>query len=182
MRTSRKILFAALAAAVWVSCNKELDNTFSRQEDRIASLAASLMKDNADATVSYSGGSTTVTVVHGEGTPLEEGGAVSFYYAAHSISGNTLDASNLFATNYDVYAKSIQWALSDTTVFSVTTLNLKDADLVEGLRNGLVGVRGGDECYVLFSGRHGFGKKKVASVPANAALAYHLWVVGVSNE
>ena len=61
-------------------------------------------------------------------------------------------------------------------------LNLGEDELVEGLRNGLRGVRGGEECYILFSGKYGFGKKAFGTIPANSALAYHVWVESVSND
>ena len=41
---------------------------------------------------------------------------------------------------------------------------------------GLEGVRSGEDSYIIFSGRHGFGKKQVGTVPANAPLCYHIRV------
>ena len=54
--------------------------------------------------------------------------------------------------------------------------------MVTGLRNGLVGVKGGEECYILFSGKYGFGNKQSGTIPANSALVYHVWVESLSNE
>jgi FKBP-type peptidyl-prolyl cis-trans isomerase len=183
MKTSRKILFACMAALAAASCNKELDATYEQQEGTIASIVQSFLKADSTHTVSHQDGSTRVTVVQGSGEKLQEGGAVSFFYAGHYLSGTSLSASNLFATNYDVYARSANWNLSDTTAFTVATVKLSDSELVDGLRKGLIGVQGGEECYILFSGMYGFAKNKTFGlVPANAALAYHLWIQSVSNE
>ena len=113
---------------------------------------------------------------------MKEGGAVSFYYAGFLISSSRLTNSNLFATNYDTFANSAGWAVSDSSTFTISTVKLGEDNLVEGLRNGLIGVKGGDECYVMFSGKHGFGKKKITSIPSNSALAYRLWIKSVSNN
>ena len=40
----------------------------------------------------------------------------------------------------------------------------------------------GEECYVLFSGKLGFGSRIVGTIPRNSALAYHLWIKSVSNN
>jgi FKBP-type peptidyl-prolyl cis-trans isomerase len=57
-----------------------------------------------------------------------------------------------------------------------------EGELVDGLRRGLPGVKAGDECYILFSGKYGFGDRILGTIPANAALAYHIWVQSISNE
>ena len=182
MRRYVVILLSALALLA-VSCDKkQLENTYDTQETNIQKILESLTKANEDATVSYNNGSSVVTIAHGEGDALSENGAVSFYYAGYTVTGSTLSNGNVFATNYETFANSIRWKTSDSTAFNIKTVNLAQDDLVEGLKNGLVGVKGGDECYVLFSGKHGFGKKKVGNIPANAALAYHLWVISVSND
>ena len=59
---------------------------------------------------------------------------------------------------------------------------MTDVHLVEGLRNGLLGVRTGEECEILFSGKYGFGNEIFGTIPVNSALLYKIWVVGVSNE
>ena len=87
----------------------------------------------------------------------------------------------LFFTNNASYADRLKWSVTDTTVFQPLTVDLQQGDLLEGLRKGLPGVRAGDECYLLFTGRYGFGKGRMGTVPVHAALAYHLWVQSVDN-
>lgn len=177
------IILAAALPLIAVSCgNKQLETTYDKQESNIQAIAESLGKSNPEAMIDYNNGSVRVTVDQGEGEALQEGGAVSFYYAGYYISGASLSANNLFATNYDTFASSARWSLSDSTAFKITTLNLAEDEIVSGLKNGLIGVKGGDECYVMFSGKHGFGKKKISNIPSRAALAYHLWIKSVSNN
>lgn len=181
----KSLCISAAAAAVCLlaaSCGKEaLKTTFGKQEQFIESIVESLSKDET-AVVTRNKGSVRVTVVEGEGEELREGGAVSFYYAGYYINSGSLSNGNVFTTNYDTFAESINWAISDSTSFAVQTVDLSEDDLVEGLRNGIIGVKGGEECYVLFSGEHGFGSKIVGTLPRNSALAYHLWIKSVSNN
>lgn len=184
MRNPAIILFAALfVTGLAASCNKELDAAYGRQEEDIAAIVDGFVKADPTVKVRYQAGSTRVTTVGGQGDSLSADGAVSFYYAGYSITGRALSRDALFVTNYDVFAKSVKWNLSDTTRFAISTVQLADDTLIEGLRNGLAGVRAGEECYVLFSGKHAFPRnRKFGPIPANSALAYHLWIQSVSNE
>lgn len=51
--------------------------------------------------------------------------------------------------------------------------------MIEGLRNGLEGVRAGEECYIVFSGKYGYGNKVHGNIPVNSALLYHIRVLSV---
>ena len=93
-----------------------------------------------------------------------------------------MSESNLFATNSEEVAETSKWQISGENQFEILTLNIGNDDLVDGLRYGLEGVRAGQECYILFSGEYGFGKKPLGTIPANAALAYHVWVESIANE
>lgn len=170
-------------ALVPVSCgDKQLESVYDNQEKNIESIVESLTNSNESATVERNNGTVRVTVVQGEGPALEDKGAVAFYYAGFYISSRSLSNNTLFKTNYETFANSAKWKVTDSTSFEITTLRLGEDEIVEGLRDGLVGVKGGEECYVLFNGKRGFGKKKIGNIPSNAALAYHLWIKSVSND
>ena len=64
----------------------------------------------------------------------------------------------------------------------ILTISLNDYKLLPGLKSGLIGARGGEECQILFSGKYGFGKKSSGIVPSNSALVYKIWVESVSND
>ena len=87
----------------------------------------------------------------------------------------------MFATNREESAIDAGWELSDAE-YEVLTVNLKESDLLPGLKQGLAGVKGGEECEIIFSGKYGFGRKPFGIIPANSALLYKIWVISVSND
>lgn len=184
MKLSRILHVAATAACLLaISCTKQsLETTFSKQETQIESFIGKLKTTDGEGEVrvEYHNGSSRAVVAEGSGEELKDGGTVSFYYAGYSFSGS-LSSGNMFSTNHEKTASDAGWTLSGEADYEVLTITLGEEDLVEGLRNGLVGVRGGEECYILFSGKHGF-KKNLGTIPANSALLYHIWVESISND
>ena len=180
--TMRHIIIPALAFAFFASsCGKNENDVYGQQEKNIESIVKSLTEQNAEATVDYLDGSIRVTVASGDGEALKDGGTVTFKYAGYQISGSSLSAGNLFITNDKDFAESSNWTVSDSTIFKTDTFLFNDDNFVKGLKTGMEGVKAGDECYVLFSGKYGFGKHTTGIVPGNSALAYHLWINGVSE-
>ncbi len=186
MKGIRRIsLFAAavISAAALLSCTKESIKTmYSTQEGWIESFLSSQTSTLENARIVSNKGSQRLVVSEGQGQELDKDGTISFYYAGYVLKGSTISAANLFATNNEDIAKAASWNTNSDDQFGILTLNLSEAELVEGLKNGLMGVKGGEECYILFSGKYGFGKKPLGTIPANAALAYHIWVESTSNE
>ena len=127
-----------------------------------------------------SGGANRLVLKEGEGEELQRNGFVSFYYAGYKFTGN-FSASNLFVTNHQATAEQSGWNLTDAD-YQIYEINLGDAKLIPGLKDGLLGVRAGEECEILFSGKYGFGDEKFGIIPANSALLYKIWVVGVAND
>ena len=155
---AKVFILIAMAFGIAASCTKEeVKTTYSRQEKNIESFINSVKGSIDSSYVVYNGGSSRVVTVYGDGDSLSRKGTVSFYYAGYVFNGTSLNNSNLFATN-------------------------SEADLVPGLKAGLEGVKSGQECYIIFSGKHGFGKHDLGTIPANAALAYHIWVENVTND
>lgn len=177
-----KIIAIIFSALVIYACSKEeIKTTYSRQETNIETLVNSMMKSVDTAYVVYNKGVTRLVTVYGqEGDSLKSNATVSFYYAGYVLTGSSISNSNLFATNSSEIAAAAQWTLSDDSAFELKTVKLDDKDLVEGLRRGLVGVKPGQECYILFSGKYGFGKRPLGTIPANAALAYYIRVESIS--
>ncbi len=186
MKGTFKSLAAAVAvlSLVWAaSCSKEeYKNTLAKQETNIESYVNSMLGRDTAYYLVRNKGVDRLVVNAGEGDSLKSDGTVSFYYAGYVMTGSSISGSNLFATNRKDLAESESWNLSDTTALDILTLKLDSSGLVDGLRYGLEGVRGGQECYILFSGKYGFGKRPLGTIPANASLAYHIWVESISNE
>ena len=129
------------------SCVKQkLEVEYTNQENKIDSYVTKTKKDTM--TVSYNGGSTRLTLKQGTGEALEQNGAVSFYYAGYVFNGSITE-SNLFGTNHKATAEKARWDLTDAD-YSIYETDLTDARLLEGVRNGLKGVRAGEECEILF--------------------------------
>ena len=178
MKRALLILLAALLAAA--ACTKQqVQNYYDKQQSAIdkfvtaAKGVKTIYKGNA------------VRVILKEGTTadsLATDGVVSFYYGGYTMNGTSLNDNNLFATNYKTLAESSRWTLSDESTFALTTLKLDETPLLEGLRDGLAGVRGGEECYIIFLGKYGFGNHASGTIPAKATLVYHIWVDSIQNE
>ena len=192
MKKSTRILIPTLllsvAASFLPACNKEAEQqAYDKQETNIAKFVEAQCKADTTATVTYLDGTVRVVLhdtLRREGLmaeTLRPGGTVSFYYAGYTLSGASVTASNLFATNHKKTADAAGWKLSDTTAFNIQTLTL-DEPLLEGLQRGLEGVRNQDECYILFSGKYAYGSHIQGTIPARSALVYHIWVNSISND
>lgn len=128
--------------------------------------------------VTYGKYTTRLTLQRGKGDALLKRGSVTFYYAGFDFSKGNISNGGLFATNNESFASSANWDCVDT---DPVTVKLSKTDMVDGLQKGLVGVREGEDCYILFSGKHGFGSRAVGTIPANAPLAFRVWVESVDN-
>lgn len=168
----------ALAILVCVSCTKETrEAAYTKQEE----LIEKFVKSHSSSRVTYNEGSTRVTISEGEGMEVNARGKVSVFYAGYNFKSGSISASTLFVTNSESVAKSARWELSGDSQYEPIEVDLSDKDILKGLRNGLEGVKEGEECYILFCGKYAFGKSQVGVVPANAPLAFHIWVETIEN-
>ena len=189
MKISTRIFSTVLLlAGLLPACNKQsVQLAYDKQETNIANFVAAQCKADETATVIYKDGVVRVTLhddLPREGLladTLRMGGTISFYYAGYTLTGASVSSSNLFATNHKPTADNAGWKLSDTTAFNIQTLTLDDK-LLDGLQKGLEGVRNQDECYILFSGKYGYGSHVQGTIPARSALVYHVWVSSISND
>lgn len=175
-------IFITLALGlILTSCVKEkLENTYNSQEDKIDKYIESDLSKNEEHRVVYNAGSARLVTKEGEGEELKANGTVALYYAGY-IFKTGLDKNNLFSTNHTVSATESGWTLTDEDD-DIMIIDLSEAELIPGLANGLVGVKAGEECQIVFSGKYGFGKRALGIVPANSALIYKIWVESISNE
>lgn len=182
LKKNRHLAVLAVALAMF-SCSKEgVDKEYAVQETNIEKIVETMLagEDNQSVLVSNKC-SQRVIMKAGEGEGLGRNGTVTFRYAGYTITSTSISSSNLFATNHEETAASAGWSLEGEGLFEPVTLKLPEAGLVKGLADGMEGVKSGEECMILFSGRYGFGKHDLGTIPANSALAYHLWVENVSN-
>ena len=195
------LFFLCIAAS---ACVKEkLEETYSKQETQIDTYLTKNMTMERETEVTetdpetgepvtkivkwtdtlrieYNGGAARLVKEEGTGDPLSETGAVSFYYAGYTFTGSP---SALFATNHEETATDpkVNFTLTDPD-YSLFEADMRDVELLECLRKGLIGVRAGEECEILFSGKYAFGNRIFGIIPAKSALLFKIWVVGVSND
>ena len=178
------------------SCMKEkLKTTYNSQEDSIDKYITGNMyakrsgvseKTGNDTTwtdtlrVVRNGGANRLVLNEGIGEELKPGGKIALYYAGYTFKGNK-SINNLFTTNRKETAAEAKWNLTDAQ-YEIFQIDMSETGLIEGLRKGLVGVKGGEECEILFSGKYAFGDSEFGIIPANSALLYHIWVEAVSND
>ena len=167
------------------SCVKEqLEATYTKQEDQIDSYITKNMtvSDGEGGTdtlrVVRNGGSNRLVRVEGTGEELREDGHLGFYYAGYIFNGGP---SSLFVTNHQATAEQAGWNLTDAD-YALWEINITETELIDGLRKGLTGVRAGEVCEIIFSGKYGFGNTTFGMIPAKSALLYRIWVVSVTNE
>lgn len=202
-----KIILLLILCMSAASCVKDkLEETYSRQETQIDTYLTRnrvvkrdsiqiIITPNADdptkndttkvkvewedtLDVVYNNGAARLIKTEGTGPELTENGAVSFYYAGYIFSSSP---STLFATNHRETAEGANFELTDAD-YELIEADMTKARMIDGLRNGLIGVRSGEECEIVFSGKYGFGDEVFGTIPVNSALLYKIWVVGVSNE
>ena len=189
MKKSTRILASVLLLAVIVpACNKEAGQmVYDKQETNMSKFVEDQLKKDETATVTYKDGTVRIVLhdtLQREGIladTLRTGGTVSFYYAGYALTAASISNANLFATNHKKTADAAGWKLTDTTAFNIMTITLDDR-LLDGLQRGLEGVRGQDECYILFSGKYAYGSHAQGTIPARSALVYHVWVNSISND
>lgn len=172
------------------SCVKEkLELTYNNQESKIDSYIekqryqthtedGETIQDTLR--VAYKNGSNRLVRQEGIGEELNSKGIATLYYAGYIFQGSKT-SSNLFATNHVETAKEAGWELSGEQT-EILRINMADMELIEGLRNGLIGVKSGEHSEILFSGKYAFGKKPLGIIPANSAILYEIWVEAISND
>jgi len=181
-RTLTYAFICILSAVVLLaSCEKDTDTLFANQEKAIDSYVTSFLKANPDAKVVYKNKVVRLVAAEGSGADsLRSKGKATVYYAGYTFSGG-FTKNSLFATNQEDIAKDAGWALSGEENYAPIQIDMDSDGLVSGLRRGLEGVKAGEECLILISGKYGFGKRKIGTIPANSALAYHVWVVSLDE-
>ena len=183
-RNLKYIIIGITLIFAGTSCMKEkLEMSYTNQEAKIDQYINSnkYINNKTDSLrVVYNGGSTRLVMTEGTGEELNTHGTAAIYYAGYTFNGSK-SKTNLFITNHEGTAKDAGWNLTDES-FDIYQFNMSDTKFIEGLRNGLIGVRGGEHCQILFSGKYGFGNEEFGIIPANSALLYEIWVEAVSND
>lgn len=178
------ILLPACTLFLTLSCNKEaVKAMYTSQENNIEKYMTAQITSGKALYVVHRKGSNRLVIVKGDtdSDSLKSSGAVAFHWAGYTISGSSISSAP-FGTNSRAVAELAGFDCSDEDLFNSETVVPDDCDLIAGLKNGLPGVLPGQECWIIFSGKYAFGGKACGTIPANAALAYHVWVESISND
>ena len=162
----KKIITAIFALIIMVSCTKEdRNNTIVNQEESIDRYITSL----SDVRVARNGGSNRIVYTEGQGEEAAAGDSIKFYYAGYIFSGGK---GALFATNNPEVAQANSFPVSGGAFECI----LGQGTLVSGLDSGLIGVKAGEKCDVVFSAKYGYNNTVVYNVPKMTPLIFEVWV------
>lgn len=173
MRTIRHIMIAVTAAAGLISCaNEDKKLTIADQE---AAIDSYITQNYANNTVVRKNGSNRV-ILDSTSVNIPDslmyGDSLYFYYAGYIFTNSP---SRLFSTNnYDV-AEESGFVISNRD-YSVRKILYNKGCMVNGLENGMYGVKDGGHYLILFSAQYGFYDSYVYNIPKLSALAYEIWV------
>lgn len=182
------ITAAALSAAAIASgCTAQsLEQEYTKSEESIDKFIESKFSDDSLYRVVRQDGVSRVTILpqdtlsqqtESPADTLAPGEPVTFDYAGY-IFDSSLPPKQMFATTIREMAEEAGlWGNDDT--FSPITARLTEGELIEGLRRGLRGVSAGEECYIIFSGKYGFGNKTVNAIPKLSPLFYYIKVISL---
>lgn len=180
MKTRRLLTLCCLLALA--ACTKSsLETAFANQSEKIDKYVTAQLESHEEYRAVYEEGVVRLVIAEGEGAEAAPGDKVTFYYSGYNFNNASISAGNLFATNDEDVAAAAKWNVSDSTLFAPAVVTLGKDALVKGLEIGMKGVRAGEDCYILFSGKYGLGKKQIGTIPANAALCYHIRVEEIDN-
>lgn len=183
MKSKAYIIAVLSVLAMAFSCAKESQKEeWADQEELIEDFIEVILSSDSTAVTVSTGKAERCTVVAGSGDELASDGNIAFYYAGYVLKSSKLSSCTLFTTNSEDVALDEDWDVSDSTALNILTINMKEMDLTEGLRSGLIGVQGGEECYILFTSKYGFGKKALGTIPADSPQVWHIWVESISND
>jgi len=168
------------------SCAKE-DSDYQKQVENIQKFVTSETEKDPDINVTEFGDIVRLTYPYAETCAIETSKAqagsqalVKISYSAYVFKGS-ISTGNLFATNDLQMAESQNFDTSDPEAFEPIVISLADKSILEGLRTGLLGVRAGEECTILFPSRYGMGNRYIGTIPASSALAFEVSVIDIEN-
>ena len=167
----KKIIFTILAIAiVMVSCEKQdNENTYVSQEQSIDTYITSLVSTYSYKVVRLNGSNRVVISAGTSADSLEVGDSLYFHYSGYVFSSCK---GSLFVTNYTTVAK----ANSFVTDGAAKKIVLGSDGFISGLHNGLHGVMTGENCYIIFSGKYGYGNSVMFNLSKLSPLLFDITV------
>ena len=165
------IAVIALSFSVFACQKEDLKSTIASQNQEIERFVNSLA--GMDYRIERHEGIVRAVVEEGSGEEAQNGDSLHFIYSGYIFSGGP---GTLFVTNDTIM-------VDDTTFFPACQaperICLGSSPLIEGLAEGLKGVKKGEHCYIFFSAKYGFYNTIVYGVPKLSPLFYDIVVEDV---
>ncbi len=169
----KRILYIICAFLFLCSCAKEDRNLMLINQEEAIDRYISSQKD---VRIARNGGSNRLVFTEGKGTDsLEVGDVVNFYYAGYIFSNGK---GSMFATNNPQVAQNSNFPLSG----GVESKVVGKGEMIDGLDKGLVGVRAGEMCQIVFSAKYGYDNEAVYNVPKMSPLIFEVWVESIGKN
>ncbi len=162
----RKIVIVFGLILLAISCNKQdIENTYNNQEEAIDTYINNL--SGIYRVVRNSGANRVVTKESTQNDTLAVGDSLYFYYNGYIFSNGK---GELFATNHGEIIRENNIATDSS---AIAIIYGKDP-LLKGLERGLLGVKNGEQCDIIFSAKYGYGNKFMFNVPKLTPLFFEI--------
>lgn len=164
-----QVLAGALLCAAALSCAKEDKNIqIANQESMIDKYIQNL---GDKYQVVRNSGSNRVIVTPGTGTEtLEKGDSLYYYYSGYIFVSS--GKGTIFVTNRAEDAAKFN--IEPLPGLGPAKIKFGEESMVSGLSNGLVGVKAGENCNIIFSAQYGYYDSVVGVVPSLSPLFYDI--------
>jgi len=169
-------LILSLLFLLPLSCAKEEQlNLMSQQESAIDKFVKTL----SDSRVVVEDGVWRVIMEEGAGTAeAAAGDSVKINYASYIFNSGK---GKLYDTNIKSVADGAGMEI-DFDLLQPRWVLVGRGKLLSGLDRGLISVKRGERCYIIFSARHGFGNTQIGLIPKMSPLLIEVWVQDVKKN
>lgn len=170
------LLCLALLPALLGACSKaDLETSLNNQDKAIDQYLKGL-GDKAD-TILYRNGTCRAVMYPGVGDTLAPGDSLFCYYAAYQFNNGP---SGLFDTNVDSLARAagLTPALDGAPLKGVAGRG----QFIQGLDDGLVGMRVGETAYLVFNAERGYGNRAMGILPKLTPLFFQVLLIDMKKQ
>ncbi len=161
----KKNIILLLSLLLFSCAKQDREITLINQEADIDRYITSL---GENITSVRNGGSVRVVNTDGIGEEAVVGDSVYFYYAGYIFSNGP---GTLFDTNNKEVAEKNSFATTGEVKKGVV-----GSGFISGLNTGLIGVKQGEVCNIIFSAKYGYNNDIVYNVPKLSPLFFEIWI------
>jgi len=155
-----------------VACETEVErDAISRQEKAITDYLTQQLRDTTIALVTNKGAHRLI-MQSGVEPAVAFGDSISFQYIAYIFSSGS--SKVIFDTNID--------ALNFVPINNNGEGLMTSGKYIQGLENGLLGMKVGEKSQIIFSSSLGYGNNAIGIVPPLSALLFDVEMIKVKKQ